>query len=135
MSWCPVLTLPVPPSANRYWRHFGTRVVKSKEAKLYIEGVWQLGTRHRKYRVEGGEVAVRVVWHRKRRSGDLDNRIKVFLDALAGIAYANDSQIAYQESERIDDGLGVMEVSWMALPAVRTTSKLLSLLPLESLTP
>jgi nitric oxide reductase large subunit len=32
---------------------------------------------------------------RPRASGDLDNRIKVLVDALQGIAYANDSQVKH----------------------------------------
>ena len=29
------LTMPEPPSANRYWRHVGTKVLLAKEAREY----------------------------------------------------------------------------------------------------
>lgn len=48
-------------------------------------------------------VAVRFVWYRSRRSGDLDKRIGVLLDALQGVLYDNDSQITEIHARREDD--------------------------------
>ena len=40
------------------------------------------------------ELRVEVRWFRERRSGDIDKRGAIMLDALQGIAYADDKQIA-----------------------------------------
>lgn len=83
------ITLPFPPSANRYWRVFGSRVVKSPEARRYIANV------RASYAVVpmDGPVEVRLEVYRPARRGDLDNRLKVLLDALSGVAYLDDSQV------------------------------------------
>jgi Holliday junction resolvase RusA-like endonuclease len=41
--------------------------------------------------------------YRPRRSGDLDGRLKVMLDALQGIVYENDSQVEHIDAWRFDD--------------------------------
>lgn len=96
------LTLPYPPSANRYWRTFRNRTVLSAEAKQYKKEVgWIVGTRG----IEPleGNVVVHLWVYRPRRSGDLDNRIKVALDSLNGIAYHDDKQIVEIHAYRLDD--------------------------------
>jgi Holliday junction resolvase RusA-like endonuclease len=97
------LELPVPPSANVYWRKFRNRMVRSDEAEAYANLVvvrgWNQGARPipLKYDVE-----VSVRWHRERRSGDLDNRLKCLLDSLQGVAYVKDSQVRKLTAERFD---------------------------------
>lgn len=87
------LTLDYPPSANRYWRSNGAgRVYKSEEARNYIDDVYFQASRQKVRRL-GGTVCVALHLYRPSRRGDLDNRLKVMLDALQGIAYENDSQI------------------------------------------
>ncbi len=44
-------------------------------------------------------------WFRSRKSGDLDNRIKILLDALQGAAYESDSQVVELHAYREDDKL------------------------------
>ena len=91
------LELPEPPSANRYWRHVGRHVVLSKDAKAYRQIVFSAYlTAHRPQRIAypSGAVDVRLEWHRGAKRGDLDNRIKQVLDALRGLAYKDDQQIA-----------------------------------------
>jgi len=46
---------------------------------------------------------VSVRWFRERKTGDVDKRGAVLLDALQGIAYDNDSQIRSYSIERFED--------------------------------
>lgn len=93
------LKLPEPPSANRWWRKWNNRMVLSKEARDYKVMV----AGKAKYRPLTGDVGIQVTWTRKRKSGDLDKRLGVLLDALQGVAYVNDSQITRIEASRCDD--------------------------------
>jgi crossover junction endodeoxyribonuclease RusA len=94
------LTLPFPPSANRYWRIFKGRAVKSAEARAYQVAVSQ-STRGIE-RLEG-DLSITLRFFRPAKRGDLDNRIKQILDALNEVAYHDDSQIIKIEAERFDD--------------------------------
>jgi Holliday junction resolvase RusA-like endonuclease len=98
------VTLPEPPSANRWWRHVGDRVLLSREARAYKQHVATLlGTVLRLRPVAPPTlVRVDVTWYRGRRSGDLDKRLGVLLDALQGTAYESDAQVAALSAERID---------------------------------
>ena len=93
------LTLPEPPSANRWWRRSGTRMHLSSAAKKYKAAVGQLAGTLPCY---GGPVRLVVIWHRGRKSGDLDKRLGVMLDALQGVLYENDSQIIEIHARRFD---------------------------------
>lgn len=90
------LTLPEPPSANRYWRVARGRPYLSAEAreyKLQVRAIaLRAGVRGLPYPA-GQPIAVTLVWYRSRRAGDLDNRAKVALDALNGLLWADDQQI------------------------------------------
>lgn len=93
---------PLPPSANRYWRIYRGRNVVSDEAKEYKNTVAMLA------KVDGvklltGPVKVAVAVYRERQSGDLDNRLKILLDALQGAFYANDAQIRELHATLHDD--------------------------------
>lgn len=97
------LELPDPPTANLYWRNWKGRIVKSSEARKYQKTVRSLA------REQGvcplvGEVRVRITWRRQHRRGDLDNKLKVVLDALKGIAWEDDSQIAEITAARFTTG-------------------------------
>lgn len=99
------LTLPYPPTANKYWRVFRGRAVKSAEAREYQRQARLL------FMVEhcarsvclSGPVAVYVKAYRPRKLGDLDNTLKVALDALKGLAFEDDSQIVAINAERHED--------------------------------
>jgi len=93
---------PVPPSANRYWRHYRGRVVTSDEATAYKKTVAMLA-RCDGVRPLSGPVAVEVAVYRARRAGDLDNRLKCLLDAMQGVFYENDSQIVEIHATLHDD--------------------------------
>ena len=90
------LTLPFPPSSNRYWRSTVragfVRTYKSKEAKEYSALAYWTAKQQCGDPLEG-DVIVRGVIYFPDRRGDLDNRLKVLLDALEGAAYTNDKQV------------------------------------------
>lgn len=100
------LRLPYPPQAN----HFKTalvingraRMVKSKAARDYAEAVTDIA-HAAGVTMFTGPVCVRVDAYRPRRVGDLDNVLKVGLDSLTGIVYADDAQIVEIAAFRHDD--------------------------------
>lgn len=97
----------MPPSANRYWRTTVGRggfvqTYVSAEAKEYKALVREMASIDR---LIIGDVSIKVTMFRARRSGDLDNRIKVFCDALQGVVFANDSQIVEIHAFRREDPL------------------------------
>lgn len=107
-----VIKLPFPPSANRYWRVFRGRAVKSPEARQYQANVRALATGHRPLT---GRVSVELRFIRPARRGDLDNRLKVLLDALKGVAYLDDKQVTRILAEQVDgtpDTAGVTVTVW-----------------------
>ena len=108
-----LVMLPYPISANRYFRNFRGRMVVSSEALEYkkqvvwtfnalgIEPVWS-------------DVALTMKLHPKlttkgkasRTLIDLDNCIKVCLDALQGVLYVNDKQVKKLTAEVGEPVLG-----------------------------
>lgn len=116
-----VLVLPEPPSANRYWRVWQNRVVRSPEAEVYIGQVMvAVRTMRRVERVPAGiPVAVTIRWHRAKKMGDLDNRIKVTLDALCGLLYDDDKQVEQIHAYRAESPRdGRLEVTVTRLDSV-----------------
>lgn len=111
------LILPYPVSANRYWRSFVPRghtralVVVSDEAKAYkAECGWRAKAAGMKPVSGTVYINVRLV-PASRVCMDLDNALKVTLDALKGIAYADDAQVYRIHAERRDpDGQARLEV-------------------------
>lgn len=94
------LNLPYPISANRYWRRSGHFVHISAEAKKYKQDAHLLAIAA-KIRPIGGDVflSVRVSPKLTKKGAaskvclDLDNCLKVLIDCLIGIAYADDKQV------------------------------------------
>lgn len=126
------LVLPYPPSANRYWRVFRGRAVTSAAATAYKRDVAALARSAglggpsiapialefvlRPPRPLDGDRRERLqgpLWHLPVRCLDLDNALKVAIDALQGIIYDNDNQVV---SLRINRGIpvpnGALAVSW-----------------------
>lgn len=102
-SRCPIIdiTLPFPPSANRYWRKTKTgRVYISDEAKKYRDDVWALTLGEPRLK---GNVAIALKFYRPRKSGDLDNRIKVLFDALQINCIEDDNQVTEIHAYRMED--------------------------------
>lgn len=96
------ITLPYPPSANRYWRTFRGMVVKSDQARQYQEQAGWIAKTQGVQPLEG-DITVRIDVYRPAKRGDLDNSIKVLLDSLNGIAYQDDSQIVKIIAQRFND--------------------------------
>jgi crossover junction endodeoxyribonuclease RusA len=95
-------TLPLPPSANRYWRRAGKHLYISQEARAYKRDA-AITARLASVKPLDGNLAVSLRIYRQRKAGDLDNKIKVCLDALNGIAYHDDNQIVEIHAYRYDD--------------------------------
>ena len=98
-----ILTLPEPPSSNRYWRNVNGRMVLSKDAKTYRASVSVACMRARIRSPITGPVAVTLRWFRGRKSGDLDNRIKQTLDSIQGVIVGDDAQVCELHCYREDD--------------------------------
>ena len=92
------LTLPYPPSTNRYWRTFRGRTVPSKEATAFKKIVKEAGTHQDLY---AGNVGVTIQLLPKLTAKgaaskvciDLDNCLKVIMDAVQGVYIENDKQV------------------------------------------
>lgn len=103
------IILPYPVSANRYWRTFvpnGQRrpiTLVSEEAKAYKEECgWLAKAAGVRVPFAGTvELHVRLV-PENRVCMDLDNCLKVTVDALKGIVYEDDDQIYRIVAERAD---------------------------------
>jgi len=105
-----VIVLPYPVSVNRYWKNFRGRTVRSKEAIEYKEAVASIANEFIDAPLVGC-VSVSMTLHPERpkdwekrqrkdarwglgvRRIDLDNAMKVAIDALQDIAFENDRQI------------------------------------------
>lgn len=104
-----ILNLPYPISVNRYWRMFRNRAVLSSEAKAYKETVALIAQQNHQPMYHGN-VSVKIwVQPRTNKDGspsrvilDLDNCLKVVLDALQGVVYENDKQIKHIEAHYAD---------------------------------
>lgn len=97
-----IYEFPLPPSLNHYLRPLRGRMVKSTEAREYQTVVKMLAKADGATQLSG-PVAVTVNIYRARAAGDLDNRLKVLLDSLQGVFYANDSQIRELHAYLDDD--------------------------------
>lgn len=95
-------TLPMPPSANTYWRNINGKTLVSEEAREYKKEIAKLASRLG-MRPAQGTVGVMIQVYRQQKSGDLDNRIKVTLDALRGVAFEDDAQVTEIHAFRYDD--------------------------------
>lgn len=97
------IILPYPISANRYWRKGrGGHIHVSTEAQEYKAEVAALCQVAGLEPVEGW-VCLVINLYRPIRSGDLDNRLKVMIDALKGLAFGDDKFVKRIEAEMFDD--------------------------------
>ena len=77
-----VLTLPYPPSVNRYWRHVGPRVLVSREGRSYRERVRSLLAATGMPTLTGRLTMTVTLHPPDRRRRDLDNPQKAVGDSL-----------------------------------------------------
>lgn len=97
------IDIPEPPSANAYWRTVNGRPILSREARAYKHAVAQLlQIEARDWEPLAGDVAIDITWYRGARRGDLDNRLKVALDALKGILFVDDKQVTSIKAVRVE---------------------------------
>ncbi len=98
-----MLTLPYPPSANRYWRHVGHRTLISREGRAFRRNVCALLGGSGRPPISGRIALAMDAFPPDRRRRDLDNLQKPTLDALqhAGV-YLDDSQIDLLLTQRKD---------------------------------
>lgn len=94
------LTLPVPPSTNRLWRHGKGRTYKDKKAVSYEHAV-ALICRAKKVVPFTGPVRATYTLYRARRRGDIDN-VKVLWDSLEGFCFKDDGQIVELHGYLVD---------------------------------
>lgn len=95
-----IVVLPYPPSTNRYLRHTGRGTYRTGEADRYREAAGWLA-KAAGARLETGPVELSIMLHPRltlkgkasKTRLDLDNALKVAIDALQGVAYANDNQV------------------------------------------
>ena len=96
------LILPYPPSANHYLKRGKNGVFRTQEANDYRENVQMICLIARLEPLLG-DVSLFIDVYRPRRSGDVDNVLKVVLDSLQGHLYENDRQVSHISITRHDD--------------------------------
>lgn len=115
------LKLPYPVSANRYWRIWRNKAVRSAEATAYKSVVRRIAQEAGVMPSEGSVAVCLRLIPKVNKDGsanktviDLDNALKVTLDALQGIAYHNDRQVrriaAEYDSEPVAGGGLAVEI-------------------------
>lgn len=98
------LTIPYPPSANRLWRSFAGRVIKSLEYRMWLSTAMVEILGQRPKTISGKYVLIIMATPPDRRARDLDNLVKPISDALAAAkVIQNDSQAKRLIVEWTDD--------------------------------
>lgn len=115
--------VPYPPSVNRMYKRVpGGRVIKIPRVAEYQERAgWE--ARSQGAREIDGALVVTLDLYRPNEQGDADNAIKVLLDALEGVAYANDRQIeelhVYRHTDakdpRVEVGVARLDVAGLTV--------------------
>lgn len=72
----------------------------SEDALAYKD---EVGYTTLRYPMLKGELSFTAKFYRPRKSGDLDNRIKILLDALQNILFEDDKQITEIHAYRFED--------------------------------
>lgn len=86
------LTLPLPPTANKYYRRVGRKTLISRDGRAFKQRCGILTAGQTKQPIEG-PIEISGTIYMARRGCDLDNRIKPLLDGMEGWAYVNDRQV------------------------------------------
>lgn len=100
------LTLPWPPSVNDLYMNRkggkGRGRILTVEGRGYKQLAAALAMKAG-MRPITGDVAVKMVLYRPRKSGDIDNFSKAVFDSLKGIAWNDDGQVCDMHVIRRDD--------------------------------
>lgn len=97
-----MITLPWPPSVNRYWRSVNGRVLIAAAGRQYRMDVELVAAIKNFKRHGDANVVVRInAWFPDKRRRDIDNVLKAPLDALtAAQVWDDDSQIVHLSIRR-----------------------------------
>jgi crossover junction endodeoxyribonuclease RusA len=95
------LVLPYPPSVNNLYATVNGRRVKSREGRRYLV-VAQQRAIEQGVTLMQGDLYVTYAIYMPRKS-DLDNRVKACQDALKGLAWKDDIQVAAFTATRYSD--------------------------------
>lgn len=112
------LRLPIPPSANAYWRHDRGATHLSADAYAYRDAV---GWECRELQIEmfdaSQKLALKADFYGLRAARDLGNCEKQLSDALQGFCFPDDNQIAsislrrhYVPKVKVKDGYVLVEI-------------------------
>lgn len=96
------VTLPVPPSANRYARTGKGRLYTPPEVERYERSIRTYLTAIRATPIRDIPVRLELIWYRGRRSGDLSNRIKILEDVLQTVLFEDDRQVTQITALRVE---------------------------------
>lgn len=108
------LDLPWPPSANRYWRNFKGVTVVSKEARDYRDRIARQVSYLYKVKKDIRLAVDMLIYPPDKRKRDIDNLIKVTLDALAkglGFDDCRVDKLFVERFEIIKGGLVKIKIS------------------------
>ena len=94
------VVLPYPISANRYWRHSARGVFISDEARAYKAEVRLRCLKKGIVKLAGFVNVECWLVPKSAVCIDVDNSLKIALDALQGWAYYNDKQIVSVKSHK-----------------------------------
>ena len=95
------LVLPTPERTNAIWRQWKGRTLVSAKHRADKATA---AARFRGLTPMRGDVAVRMVWVRERRAGDVDSRLKAGLDLLTVIGlWTDDAQCSDVQVTRVDN--------------------------------
>ena|SRR3990167_7469465 len=77
------LSLPWPPSVNKYWRHNRGRTHISKEGRAYRDEVWWLIQSKKLATITQPAFIYITAYPPDKRKRDLDNLLKCLIDSIA----------------------------------------------------
>lgn len=91
------LTLPPVPSVNHIYIRTGKRVVKTQEARDYLDQVWLAAKKQHGWNttvdLEPPFIVELTFIHTDARKHDIDNGMKILLDSLAKVFKFDDNDI------------------------------------------
>lgn len=122
------LVLPVPPSANVYWRKYRGVIVKSDAARAYATEIgWIVKRRIVRPFPLDTDIVIRFFFYRMPKGRmDLDNVNKVLIDSLKKIAFEDDRQVVELRSRRIKGATEGRIELYLAVDGTPSANRLLN---------